>query len=354
MISDRFKLEFEFVPYGAVFDPQKNTIVLDVGMKTVPGVIDHHHPQAEVECTASLIAKSPHLVIDHIHRDDALRGQEAPVLRFITHRLPDFDAVSSIFLALKLLEKGEIDSSMEKIAQYAKMVDSASLPREIDLPSTPYSILRALFKRIRKEEKLGNLERVDEGLKFMNFLYTKADEGYEILQNRMLFSGVDRYERAMREAEEDYFNYLFDLNKAQKLMLFLPLSTGKGKKQVDGLIVKNPGSFLLKEWARRDRENSSLRQGFTFLMTNFGNKRYILGVDPEKGVNLRGLGDLLNEREAKRREDEGRPQSYRWYDGNCPFFNFRIIDSPQDGSSLRHQDIVEAILDFSQELGSKR
>jgi hypothetical protein len=325
-----------------------NTLVLDVGMKTVPGVIDHHHPDADAECTASLIAKSPHLVLDHINRQETLRGENSLKLKIITHRLPDFDAVSSVFLALKLLEKGKFDSSMAKIAQYTKMVDSAFLPKEIDLSSTPYSILRGLFRKIRKKEEAVNLERMNEGMKFMNFLYLRAEEGYEILENRLLFSGVERYERAMREAEEDYFSYLHDLSKSQKLTLPLPLSSGKGKKKVDGLVVKNPRSFLLKEWARRDRENSPLSQGFTFLMTNFGNKRYILGVDPEKGVNLRGLGDLLNKKEAEKREEEGRPQDYRWYDGNCPFFNFRIIDSPQDGSSLSYAKVVDLAKDFGQ------
>lgn len=350
MIFKTFPVEYQFVPYGTVFESQINTLVLDVGMKTVPGVIDHHHPDADVECTASLIAKSPQLVLNHINRRDILGVKDSPKLKIITHRFPDFDAVSSIFLSLKLLEKGEFDPSMEKIARYTRMVDSASLPKEIDLSSTPYSILRGLFRKIRKTEEVANLGRVIEGLKFMNFLYLKAEEGYEIMENRTLFSGVDRYERVMREAEEDYFNYLHDFTKSEKLVLFLPLSSGEGKKKVDVLVVKNPRSFLLKEWARRDRENSSLRQGFTFLMSNFGNERYILGVDPEKGVNLRGLGDVLNQKEAKKREELGRSPDYNWYDGNCPFFNFRIIDSPQDGPILSHTEIVDTLRDFSQDL----
>lgn len=350
MIFNAFHVEYEFVPYGTVLEPQINTLALDVGMKTVPGVIDHHHPAADVECTASLITKLPQLVLDHINRENIFSGKGSLRLRIITHRFPDFDAVSSIFLSLKLLEKGEFDLSMEKVARYAKMVDSASLPKNIDLSSTPYSILRGLFRKIRKEEEATNLERVEEGLKFINFLYLKAEEGYEIMENRMLFSGVDRYERVMREAEEDYFSYLRDLSRSDKFPLFLPLSPGKGKKKVDGLVVKNPRSFLLKEWARRDKENSSIEQGFTFQMSNFGNQRYILGVDPEKGVNLRGLADLLNQKEEKKRNERGRSLDYNWYNGNCPFFNFRIIDSPQDGPSLSHTEIVDTIKDFSQSL----
>ena len=345
------EVTYQFVNYGEHLKPAKNALALDVGMKTVPGVIDHHHPEAEVECTASLIAKYPHLVLDHIKREGSGEEKKKPLrLHIITHRLPDFDSLSSIFLSIKLLETGQVDPHMEKIALYTKMVDSSSLPKEIDLSSTPYSILRSLFTGLyREDEKETSQERIREGLKFMNFLYSKSVEGYEIIQNRVLFSGIDRYQRAMLKAENDYINYLSVIGRSRKVILFLPLISGKGKKKVDGLIIKNPRSFLLKDWAHRDRKNSSLQEGFSFLLTNFGNKIYILGVDPEKEVNLRGLGDMLNEKETNKRAEEGRPLGPRWYDGNCPFFNYRIIDAPQDVTSLSHAEIVEALLFFSQQ-----
>jgi hypothetical protein len=348
MNAEKIEVSYQFVNYGEDLRPAKGVLILDVGMKTVPGVIDHHHPEAEAECAASLITKHPHLVLEHTKKGTAEKKEEAAKLRIVTHRLPDFDSISSIFLALKLIETGKINSSMEKIARYARMVDSSTLPKKIDLASTPYSILRSLFAEIRRGEEESSLERVREGLKFMNFLYSKSEEGYEILENRVLFSGIDRYGWAIRKAEDDYFNYLADIDRARKIIIYLPQTQGSGKKKVDGLVIKNPKSFLLKEWARRDRENSPLQEGFGLLVTNFWNKRYILGVDPEKEVNLRGLGDLLNEKEAEKRTKAGRPFTFLWYDGNCPFFNFRIIDSPQDGTSLSHQEIVDELLSFGQ------
>ncbi len=340
---------YQFVNYGEVLNPVEDVLALDVGMKTIPGVIDHHHPQAEIECTASLIIKHPHLVLDHIKREDK-RGikRDSMPLCIITHRLPDFDSISSTFLALKLIETGEVNTQMENMARYVKMVDSATLPKNVDLSSTPYSILRSLHTEIKRDKEDVSLQRMKEGLKFMNFLYSKSEEGYDIVQNRILFSGIERYERAMRRVENDYFNYLADVKKASKVMLSLPKTEGRGRIQVDGLIVKNPKSFLLREWSRRDRENSSLRDGFSFLMTSFWDSRYILGVDPEKGINLKGLGDLLNERELEKRNETERPLLFRWYDGNCPFFNFRIIDSPQDGTELSQEEIEDTLLFFSQ------
>jgi hypothetical protein len=336
---------FEFVPYGTQLEPQPGTIILDVGMRMVPGVIDHHHPEAEPECAASLVVKHPGLVLDHIRSAPA-------TLRIITHRLPDFDALSASFLSLRLLELGRVNASMEKIGAYAKLVDSASLPGNIDLAATPYSILRALFAGAKRAEAEINESRAAEGLKLMRFLYAKAEEGYDILENRMLYAGIERYERAMRKVENDYFRYLDDLARSQKICLDLPFSKPLGRKTVDGLVVKNPSSFLFKEWARRDIRESSLGEGFSFLLTNFGDERYILGVNPERGINLRGLGSRLNDLEARKRQAAGRPFPLRWYDGNCPFFDYRIIDSPQDGTLLAHREVVECLMEFSRNVAA--
>jgi hypothetical protein len=337
---------FEFVPYGTSLEPRPGTIVLDVGMRMVPGVIDHHHPEAEAECAASLVIKYPRLVLDHLR-------PVPETVTITTHRLPDFDALAASFLALKLLELGGVNASMEKIGAYARLVDSASLPGDIDLAATPYSILRALFAGPRRAEAEINPARAVEGLKLMRFLYAKSEEGYEIMENRMLFAGIERYERAMRKVENDYFRYLDDQARSRKVLLNLPFSGIPGGKTVDGLIVRDPSSFLLKEWARRDFRESTLGEGFSFLLTNFGDERYILGVDPEKRINLRGLGAVLNDLEARKREAAARTFPLRWYEGNCPFFDFRIINSPQDGTLLTEDEVVERLMFWSRGVAAR-
>ncbi|MCR4395686.1 MAG: hypothetical protein NUW07_03015, partial [Candidatus Saccharicenans sp.] len=192
-------------------------------------------------------------------------------ITIITHRLPDFDAVSAIFLSLKLLELKTVDAAMRRIADYARMVDSATLPKKVELSATPYGLLRALFVNIQKPEEEANLERVQEGLRMMRLLYEQASLGRDIVANRPIFQGIDRYEKAMHRVEDDYFNYLEDLEKAELIQIYLPRSQGgQGSELVDGLVVQNPKSFLLKEWARRDVFNSPLGKGFSFLLTNLG------------------------------------------------------------------------------------
>jgi hypothetical protein len=340
-------LSFKFVDYGMRLEPEPGAIVLDVGMKTVPGVIDHHHPGAEPECAASLVVKHPGLVLDHIRPGGKDPNTPLPnPLTFITHKLPDFDSLASIFLALKLLETNRVDPSMEKIAAYAKLADSARLSKRIELSQTPYAVLRALFSGSKRSEEEINKERIEEGLKFMRFLYAKSEEGQDIVENRKLFAGIDRYERAVRKIGEDYTHYLGDLGRGQILRLDLPTLDRTSRKSVDGLAISNPRSFLLKEWAWRDKENSPSGTGFGFLMICFRSSRFILGVDPDRGVNLRGLGPLLDQREREKRNAEERAAGPPWYEGDCPFFDFRIADSPQDGTSLGHKEVLDTVLAY--------
>lgn len=241
---------------------------------------------------------------------------------------------------------------MKKIADYARMVDSATLPKTIELSATPYAVLRALFINIQKPEDEANLERVNEGLRMMKLLYEQACSGKDILSSRPVFQDIDRYEKAMLRVADDYLNYLEDLEKEEIIKINLPLLDGKGFKPVDGLLIQNPRSFLLKEWSHRDVFNSPSGKGFSFLLSNYGGRRFIIGVDPEVGVNLKGLGSLLNKKESQKRERTGRPITERWYEGNCPFFNYRIIDSPRDGPSLTHLEVRETIFDFSEQFKS--
>ncbi len=333
---------FRFVEYGMAFEPAPGTIVLDVGRRTVPGVIDHHQADAEPECTASLLAKYPGLVLDHV-----APGEDGP-LTFITHKLPDFDALASIFLALRLIETRMFDAGMAALAAYTKIVDSSSLPKRTELAATPYAVLRGLFAGAKKSEDEINRDRLTEGLRFMRFLHARASEGRSIIEDRRLFLGIDRFERAMRKVDEDHQNYLQDERRSPVFLLALPRTDGAGRKLVSGLAVDNPHSFLLKEWARRDGDHAPEGEGFSFVLSQFGSSRFILGVDPAAGVHLRGLGTLLNAREAGHRAAPGRPAGPPWYEGDCPFFNHRIVDSPQDGSDLSGGEVLAAVLEFGE------
>ncbi len=338
-------IRHEFVAFGTRCAPQPGRLVLDVGMALAPGVLDHHFAEAENECAASLVVKHPELVLDHLRPSGRPADAFGPVT-IVTHLLPDFDALAAVFLSLRLLETGQVDDGMRRLAAYTRMVDASLLPPTIDLAATPYAVLRALFAGVKKPLEEINADRIAEGMRFMNRLYTRAAEGGDILEDRSLFAGVDRYERAVRKVEGDNAWYQGDAHHARKVMLNLPCSDGNGRILVDGLIVVDAHSFLLKEWARRDRDASPLGRGFSFVYSNYQGLRYSLGVDPAVGVNLRGLADHLSALEARKAEASGKPDRLRWYGGECPFFAYRLVVSPHEGTRLSHDEIAGAVMRF--------
>jgi len=139
-----------------------------------------------------------------------------------------------------------------------------------------------------------------------------------------------------------------DASRSMKMSLQLPLDDGSGRRAIDGLYIDNPRCFLLKEWARRDRDTPSGGQGYGFVMSRFGSARFMLGVEPSSGVNLRGLGGMINRREQAKRAALGQAAGYSWYEGDNAFFGYRIIDTPRDGTVLEAADILDALLAFGQ------
>jgi hypothetical protein len=337
------RVEYRFADYGTPFEPCPGRIVLDVGMRLAPGVLDHHHPEAEPECASSLVVKYPRLILDHIRPGGSEAGES---LIFITHRLPDFDALASIFLAARLIEREEIDPGMRALAAYAQIVDSSALPPHLDLAATPYGVLRALFAGPNRSEDEINRERIEAGLKFMRHLHARAAEGDDLLENPGLFRGIDAYERAVRKVGEDHQNYLADAARSPKFRITLPVLEGPGFQTVDGLSVAGPRCFLLKEWARRDAVYAPGGKGFPFVMSRYGEDRFIIGVDPAAGLNLRGLGSVLNRLEQTRRAELGRPPGPPWFDGEGAFFRQRIVDSPRDGSVLDPETVERAVREY--------
>ncbi len=343
MAAFTLRAEFLFADYGTPFETAAGRLVLDVGMRLAPGVLDHHHHGSGPDCAASLVLKHPELVLDHIRPGG--REPEGTVT-FVTHRLPDFDALAAIFLARRLIEEGAVDPAMRALADYALIVDSSTLPRGLDLAATPYGVLRALFAGAKKSEDEINRDRVEAGLKFMRHLHARAAEGASLMENPGLFRGLDAYERAVRKVGEDHQNYLADAARSPRFRITLPVLDGPGERTVDGMMVDGPRCFLLKEWARRDAVYAPGGRGFSFVMCRIGENGFIIGVDPAAGVCLRGLGPILDGLEKARRAALGLPPGPPWFVGDNAFFRQRIVDSPRDGSVLEAAAVARAVREF--------
>jgi class 3 adenylate cyclase len=343
-----------FVGHGEVVEPQLGVIALEVGSKVVPGIIDHHQGEVEKECTASLIYRYPHLVLDHKGIED-IRN-----VKIVLHEHPDFDSIVAVYFIQHLVEKGVLPTGARELSEYTKLVDSSMLPKTERPWNTPYGILQGIFEKNRRyckrkglSKEVRDLYSVRRGLYLMEYLCLRIAEGFT-LNHPNLFEEDYPFEQERKLIREDYTLYLKDLKKAKKSAITLPLSDGNGEKEVDMIAIKDPQSILFRDWARGDFKHSRKGEGFALIMTSYHNKRYIISVDPTSGVTLKGLGASLELAETEKRKQLGKerpiePQrpgydnSDPWYDGRAPLFNYTIVDTPRGGTVLTAKEIREIV-----------
>ena len=127
---------------------------------------------------------------------------------------------------------------------------------------------------------------------------------------------------------------------------------------MDAILITNPESLLFRIWARNDLLHPLEKNGFTMLAVNYGYKRYVISTDPKKkGLDLKGLGGMLEDAETIKRikagkERQGKPRpGYRssdpWYDGRNSLHSYTIIDTPRGGTVLTWKEIQEVIKNYS-------
>lgn len=122
---------YEFVSPGTTLGTRHDTVVVDVGNRLLPGVLDTHGTtQANTSSTQQVI-DHPEFVYDHLLRpwlDRVDAGQDvngrpwSPVLT--THRTPDADAICATLLAKLLVENGTLPRWAAGLAELVTMIDN--------------------------------------------------------------------------------------------------------------------------------------------------------------------------------------------------------------------------------------
>ena len=334
---------YTFVDYGQIITSKPCKVVLDVGNNLRPGIIDHHQPTTENECTVSLICKFPEYILSNI--------KGCNKVELVTHKNPDLDAIGGIFFSEYLIKYKKLTNIFYKLSKYIKRIDMGLVYINPKTPFTIYSIYMGSCHIINNIKGINNYEKdllkLEKGKEILNYIVEKEDFS-EILDEEF-FKKYSWFNKAKNLIEEDYEKYLKDKEKSEKIKIFLPVKNGKSGDFVNGLLIENPESMFFKVWARSEN--------YIFLAVNFNNKRYIISVDPEKNFYLKGLGDILNKAEQEKRIlnkvkiiEKNRP-GYNmpdpWYDGRNKLHNYTIIDTPRNGTLLTWDEIKNIIFGYS-------
>lgn len=386
-------ISFQFERYGTDAPPKldySNTIYLDVGQDLRVGVLDHHQFDTFHASAARLVVRYPHYVRQAVnpYKDDSLT--------IVVHRRPDLDAVAAAALALEVLEN-EPDDAALRLAEYVNLVDSGSQGASRDNIFSLYSAFAQVMHNIMEEWEIdpdSSDDDYDNESKKLQCWSAAMETGIKLVQyvleehrkNQKPIDKIDAFKcphcLSKRDREfvkqdlERYKKKLEDPYCKKRIMpLQLPHVVG-GQKTVKALIIRNVQGpdipdrvMFFKDWARSDVENNVEEQGFN--CTCVIEEKAIdskaecwIAVKPNTGINLRGLGQQLEESEVKKRLqiagsdsrwfelETGDKRSARkgfnnpdpWYDGRG--HNYTIVQTPNEGTVLGSDEIEALLSDY--------
>lgn len=374
-------------------------------------VFDHHFARPAQYASASAC------VLHHSRALGAWRPTEEAkgVIWLVTHTEPDLDAFCSLYLARLLLSQqlpasladacgllqdgskaldrkndsvlqldwtGEqvnylaADANCRWALQLAGYVSRIDQGKSVPVPRSKalHSVLYAARARNRPVQ-------ADGAFRFFEVVRRKLSDPDVALNPLMddLFAGEPQYQPELQLLQRQELAYERDIRRARKSRVYLPsepmetwfpqmqsqrlspehLKAGSGAAVVfDGIWIRDPECLLFKEFARADRVNSSMGQGFTFTAVAYSSRKsgshsnsseYFFSLDPEKAGNAHLYpvwADLqMAEQAVVEQSDPARMQGAGrsgfqqrtamadpWFDGHN--FRLTIVVTPGRGTEL--------------------
>lgn len=377
---------------------QPNRIFLDIGNKLEKGVIDHHEiysnsNSTSYNSTVGILTACPEFIFSNINDD-------SEEIEIVLHSSPDFDCIASAYIAMYLIENKQYPDNYKYLVDYAEEIDSGRILFSPDNFINPYAITCAIESALEKKEgnesKLINDLTLKKGLRLiqcvMDNMDKLMDKSLGFKHPAILLGYENEFKDEINLLKNDYEKYKKDLDnvvdkRIQKIRLpLINHVNNQYLKEVDALIWNEiPSCELHKIWARQDK-NSPSGTGYVFTFIpceldkrskgyeerlqkcsqyNIKNSRVIVSVNPDCGVNIKGLGEQLErnecikerelingignnfiwrKRSSRRFKEEWCDNEDPWYDGRNS--NYTIVDSPRVGSLLSIEEIKNIALNF--------
>jgi hypothetical protein len=251
-----------------------------------------------------------------------------------------------------LLDREPREPILTELADYVSRIDQGLVPQPEMLADSLYGIFIAHQKIV--ELKFGHettdLMRLEAGLRVIDaafFLMERSKQHGDFSYIFRFEQGWFREER--RLIKEDRARYVEDLElRGHK---YRARVRGRAAA-VEGLWLDHPRSLLFKLWARSDL-GAEGGKGYVLLAVDWSDadrdkNRFVISVDPEAGINLKGLGELLEQKEHTKRKRLGRErpvQPVRYpCDNSDPWYfgwshDYTIVDSPRGGTVLTGEEV---------------
>ena len=334
----------DFVPMGFVAHAEKGVVYLDTGNSDEPGIIDHHFAGQQAQSACEHLIRHPELLLNHIRNVPLSR------IEFRLHNSPDFDCAATLYCAYELMEQEPRRKILQKLAAYVSKVDQGEIPGAAHLSDSLYGIFVAHQRRttMRHGRETNDFHLLEAGLRAIDAAVYLMEQFPEKADFSSIFSLQQGwFVEEWKLIQEDLLCYHEDLvlrghSYTARLNGCTEITTG--------LWLDHPESLFYKLWAQAD-EQAPGGKGYQYLTIDLsepGQNRFIIRVDPESGTDLRGLGELLEQHETDKRRELGKERpihpirypsdnSDPWYFGQGHAYT--IIDSPHAGTVLTAEEV---------------
>ena len=350
----------DFVPMGFVACPEKGVVYLDTGNANRPGIIDHHFEGCQANSACELLLRNPELLLEHV------QGLSPSQLEFRLHHAPDLDCAATLYTAVELLSGHPRTEILQQLAAYVNLVDQARLPLPHKLSHSLYGVFQAhqrLTLAAQSDTTSRDLRLLEAGLRVIDAAVYLLQQSFDTLRTThpegsgfaSIFQFQPTWFAAERQLlEEDQIRYAEDVQ--YRSHQYIARVNGLPDPVV-GLWLDHPQSVFFRLWGWND-PNAPGGNGYPFLAVDLsvpGKNRFVIGVNPARGLNLQGLGQLLEAHEARKRKLLGKERpihpirypadnSDPWYFGQG--HQYTVIDAPGEGTVLSAAEVQQIHKDW--------
>jgi hypothetical protein len=340
----------DFVPLGFVARPERGIIYIDTGNSEEPGIIDHHYESNDAQSACELLMTRPELLLGHVN------GLLPSEIEFRLHTAPDLDCLATLYSAYELMEQYPRQDILTRLASYVSRIDQGIIPCPEKLEDSLYGIFIA-HQKIAENRYASNFNDfilLESGIRVIDAAFYLMEKHGENVD----FSSIFQFEKEWFAQErtlikEDRVRYERDLNAGHTY----DARVNGLRERVTGLWLDHPESIFFKLWARNDPDAPGSR-GYHFITVDFSEperNRFVFSVDPESGIDLKGLGEVLEKQETRKRKALGKERpvhpirypsdnSDPWYFGQG--HGYTIIDSPATGTILSAEEVQQIHKDW--------
>ncbi|MEZ4526428.1 MAG: hypothetical protein R2941_10965 [Desulfobacterales bacterium] len=241
---------------------------------------------------------------------------------------------------------------LRKLGTYVSLVDQAKIPLPDRMSDSLYGVFKAHEILVKQNSggKLTDYELLKAQIRVIDAAVYLMDQNRLGGEFACIFQFEPEWFAAEKQLiEEDMKQYQDDLKHGHTYQAFV----NRGQAEpVSGLWLDHPRSIFFRIWAWNDPKSPG-GKGYQFLALDMSipdKNRFVIGVDPESGTDLQGLGQEMERHESEKRKRLGKERpvhpvrkpadnSDPWYFGQG--HGYAVIDSPGEGTVLTAEEVEQ-------------